>query len=529
MSVGQQLGRGAAPPPPLALLVRLVASVCPQLLPPLVCGVAAAAPLAATLGLPESARSQLRLQTQLTTEARDAAAAAALMAMQASISARGDAAAAPWGDTVLAVLNALPPLLLRAPAPTLPPSAAEVEDTAGSTAAKSSSCLHGSGLSPAAAAAVAAQAALLESSGRGADALRLLLGHRLWDAAFAALAAAEAEDGFVAGVTPHCMDGVRFLVPQASSPPASVLADAPVSSSDASPLPVTPGPVASAVLATPGAAALSSNPSAVTHLTAPRPRVLVARTLGELAATGILTVTALLQQSLDVAPGVVDAEVAFGSSSGGSAVRSGTSSSASRPSSSSGIAGAGTGAGARKASAGTAGRRAAARRSIAVATATATATATAHAVRWQARASRRLYLFHTMFSAALHQGVSAIPQLIALWRRIPDAYPLPAVVAAMREALLQPQDFPSRPLPIAAEDGSSRAHSAAAAAGAERRYPAAAALPCGAVVPALRVLAARQRQDLDEWSRFWRRSAAAGKLGRGDGHGGVLREWKPRA
>ena len=60
----------------------------------------------------------------------------------------------------------------------------------------------------------------------------------------------------------------------------------------------------------------------------------------------------------------------------------------------------------------------------------ATAAATASAVRWREREGPRLAFFHVLLSHALAQG--ELRHLLALWRRIPAAYPLPAVVATLR-------------------------------------------------------------------------------------------------
>jgi hypothetical protein len=519
--------------------VRLVSRVCPDMLPRIAAAATAATPAALRGVQPEAAKSHQRMQAQVFAEARDSAAAAAARARAAAA-----AEAPPPVDVALQTLLALPQA--AAPAPST--------HSASSTAASAATSL---GPSVASGAELSlTQAALFESMGRVADAMRALLGGGQWAAGFELLARAEAEDDFVAGVTPHPMDAVAFPrpPPQAVSAPATAAAAGPGSGAAAG----RDGDAAAAPLDIDGAdssTSLAGDSPVLPALSGVVDAGVIAFTLGDLAAHGILTVSGLLQQPLLTVAD--DAASDLASDDGqDSASLPAPSSLPSRPVSSSVSAGASIPSASHAVTfAGVRGRGAAApgsasavastphtwggkagmglrSRSVRLSHSVATATATSSAVRWQERASRRVACFHVMLQFALVQG--HVEALLALWRRIPPAYPLPAVVATMRQALLQPEDI--SPQAAAACDGEGADGADAAVApgtavpdrvnAATAPLPAAARVPCWAVAPALRVLVAQHRQELEALTAFWRRSAHAGG-GAGD-PGAVLREWKTR-
>jgi hypothetical protein len=537
--------------------VRLVSRVCPDMLPRISAAATAATPAALRGVQPEAAKSHQRMQAQVCAEARDSSAAAAARARAAAA-----AEAPPPVDVALQTLLALPQAAAPAPSthPLGTPGGIDAGPAAasGAAVAAAAAAATASGLSVASGGTEpsATQAALFESMGRVADAMRALLSGGRWAAGFELLGRAEAEDDFIAGVTPHPMDAVAF-----PRPPVEVLR--------ALAKPATAGPATAAAEGRAGGdgtlsldidAADGGAPLSVSGVSPSLPAQsgavdagVIAFNLGDLAAHGILTVSGLLQQPLltvaddaagDLAsddgqdsaslpaPTALPSRPVSSSASAGAPVSSASHSvtfagarGAGAPGSASGIAstphtwGGKAGMGLRS-------------RSVRLSHSVATATATSSAVRWQERASRRVACFHVMLQFALVQG--HVEALLALWRRIPPAYPLPAVVATMRQALLQPEDI--SPQAAAACDAAGADDATAAAAPgstapdssdpATPPLPAAARIPCWAVAPALRVLVAQHRQELEALTAFWRRSAHAGG-GAGD-PGAVLREWKTR-
>lgn len=124
-----------------------------------------------------------------------------------------------------------------------------------------------------------------------------------------------------------------------------------------------------------------------------------------------------------------------------------------------------------------------------------TATATGSAIKWSRTGTIRVAYFHAMFLHALQTGNTDV--LVQLWPRVPPAYSLQAVVTTMRYALQHP----------AASSSSTTATTAPAS------------IPLWAVAPALQVLAALHRRELEDMAALWRRGAM------GTGSGAVLREW----
>lgn len=203
-------------------------------------------------------------------------------------------------------------------------------------------------------ASIASHVAILLTLGRGTDALRLLLAQGLWDAALEVLAAAEAEDG----------------VTSTMQPLAHVVCKPPVTSTPAA-----------------GDATTLS------------PAVVVLHRLGQLADVGLLTVHALLQQSLEWgADDSCAGRAGGGQLSTAPVTRYG--------------------------------------RSIPSKNVAAMATATASAIKWSRATTVRTSYFHVLLLHALQTG--DVPRLVQLWPRTPPGYGLPAVTATMRYALQHP-------------------------------------------------------------------------------------------
>lgn len=323
----------------------------------------------------------------------------------------------------------------------------------------------GGGASP-----IFVHAQLLEACGRGADALRLLLSRRHWARAFDLLAAAEAEADFDAS-REHIMDEADF-----SPPTAAACARGQALAASATPA---------------GPAALFSTAAPVA-------------TLGDLASHGVLTVTALLQQRLSPgASGGDDAEAAAAERRAQVAAANATAAAASGAAPATRRVGGGSGARPTTSS----------RRTMRQTFSVATAAATASAVRWREREGPRLAYFHVMLQHALAQGETG--HLIALWRRIPAAYPLPAVVATLRASLLQPGGGVTPCADPAREAGAMTASPDAVGS--------AASLPAWAVLPALCVLARAHAAELEQLARYWRRSAEGAAA-----ESEVLRGWGKR-